>query len=62
MDIYKVSSKWSTEYVAARSVQESIKRYEMSLRGLSIERDMRRIIHVELLGELIGMESRSKKR
>lgn len=62
MDIYKVSSKWSTEYVAARSLQESIKRYETSLRGLSIETDMRRVIHVERLGELIGMESNLKKR
>ena len=62
MDIYKVSSRWSTEYVAARSLQEAIKRYETSLRGLSIETDMRRVIHVECLGELIGMEPNLKKR
>ncbi len=51
MKIYRVKSGWSTELIAAKTIPEAIKKYEVSLK--KIEKDDPELCEIKSI-ELIG--------
>lgn len=53
--LYKVHSRWSSEYVAASSIEEAIKKYYSSVKKTrKTAPELTEIDSVELIGELIN--------